>query len=229
MENPITFRLRSEIFQKLAPEYIKDVRAITRAGLLTSGDQWDNVVEHSLVQAEAHKVLANLLSLPKKEGEQLVKSALYADWNQRLNKRPQDFNPQALEVTQRIIQEADLNQDLVRSTEPGFHNEILNGSASLLQKLVFYIDDIARGSDIVSLEERIQEVEQRRPDLGKEFWDRERRSGKLVERELFTLLREKGVNIEEPEDIPTLLGREVEKKMQSYAPYKPHNKKEKKA
>ncbi len=87
---------------------------------------------------------------------------------------------------------------------------------------MFYIDDITKGSQIVKAKERLDELDEvdaRRPEfnedeeltkkVGGRFWDMERLAVRQVKEELLSLLKERGIEIDLPENIPDLIKKEV--------------------
>lgn len=187
------------------------MRLLFQKGKLNFRDKWNNVAEHGIVQAVAGEVVSGLIGLSEDEKTKIVKVALCHDWDKRLEIKPADFTDEEKAAALKFLETVNPDRTLIATTHPGFHNKILSGEATFLEELTWYLDDIAKGSEIALFEERIAEVESRRPDLDPAFWGRERAAGKLFEQELFEILRDRGVSIDKPEDIPLLIKAEVEK------------------
>lgn len=216
--------LRREYFSKLALEHIPEMRLLIRGGGLKKTEGWRNVVEHSISQLAASEVLSELLDLSENDMEKLIKVALTHDWKKRIEIKPGEFDENDLELAKAFLARVNPDQTLLAATGPSFIKKALvRGDSTLLERLQFYIDDITKGSEIVSFSERIDEVEARRQDLNEDeeltkklkgkYWNRERELGHTVEREIFGRLKEKGVEIETPEEIPTLINREIRKRI----------------
>ena len=71
---------------------------------------------------------------------------------------------------------------------------------------------LLKNDEIAALEDRIMEVAARRSDLGPDFWAQELQAGKLIERELYQKLKEKGIEIEESGDIPNWINSKLREK-----------------
>lgn len=205
----------TRLFWKYARKHLPEMRLLFREGKLSKKEGgWNNVIDHGLVQAAASDVLASLLGLSEEDNLELRTAALCHDWKKRLEKRPNDFTQEEKEKAISFLSETALNSNIMAATEAGFNLEILQGDVTPLQELMFYIDHIAMGNKIVSPEKRIREAETRTsftdPELlkkleGKNFWDVERRAAHLVEKKILKRLKQNGVQIEKPEDIPIFI------------------------
>ena len=207
--------LEERLFWKYARGgHLEEMRLLFRGGKLSPkfGD-WNNVINHSLVQTAAMDVLGDALALPVDGTQKLRSNALVHDWRKRLDRKPGDFTDEQKAAVQRFIDAAQPDESLLAATEAGFSKKILDGEATDEQKLMFYVDDIARGSEIIGIEERIREVEQRNPmvdpiwneQLGMPYWEAERKAAHKVEGELFQQLTSKGVSLSAPDQIPQFL------------------------
>src|SRR3989344_6224343 len=191
--------LAVKILLRHAKENIPEMRLLFGGGKL-KGD-WGNVTNHQLVQAAAGLIVSEALALPTDQTEVLFRAILVHDWNKRLDIRPGDFGTDDLAKAESLLQTVNPDVSLIESTSPGFHDKIINGEATLLQKLQYYLDDITRGEEIAPLEDRLAEVAVRRSDLDADFWARELQAGEIVEQELFQVLKEKGIEIDKTADI----------------------------
>lgn len=235
---------KANFWSGIALDNLKAMRLLKNAGLLNgypdSGSSlregWRNVAEHSLVQVTAVEVVGELVGLPEDEIRQLKIDALCHDWDIRLRKRPQDLTePEKLKI-QNLIGVLKPNAETIAATS-GFPNQqkilVFRGELSLPAKILWYVDNLMMGSEIVSLDERISEVRQRRKDLDENkeitqtltgafgheahYWDVELMLSKDVEIELFGLMKQRGIQIAKPEDIPAFIRGEIEKRIAGYS------------
>jgi hypothetical protein len=211
-----------KLFWHYARSEIEAMRLLFRGGKLSpkEGD-WNNVINHCLTQAAVADVLAPLLRLSEGDQEELRNTALCNDCKKRLEKRPNDFTEEQRQRAEELLEEVPLNGELLEATELGFSRKIIEGQASFLQRLQFYIDDITQGSEVVELEERIAEAEGRTqlnddPELTKTLGcphgDIERLAARLVEQEIFFRLRGLNVDIDLPRDLPLLIRKKIQER-----------------
>jgi len=230
IDSPVS--LGPRLFFRYARSNLPEMQLLFRAGKLSPKfGNWDNVIRHCLVEAAETEVFSYLFNLPDNERTKLFKVALCHDWRQRLNKQENSLNnlpPDESASLKKEIDDADkyLNSvspdpNLMATLDPGFSRQILDGKATLLQKLLFYIDNITDEDDIATFNQRIGHAEQRNSKLnedialtekvGGRFWDVEREATQRVEEELFNILKNKRISIDKPEDIPLYIKREVYK------------------
>lgn len=193
-----------------------EVRLNFRGGKLWKRDGWRNVIEHQAVQLYGAKVLGDLLKLSYEDVKKLESIALVHDWEKRFNKHPEDFSSEEIDQIKVFVNKVDPDIKLMSATGPSFLEKVLYTGVSELELFQFYLDDITRGKEIVTFDERIDEVSVRRHDLdndveltkrlnGKKYWDLEREIGHEVEKVLFNRLVDNGVNITSPNKIPDLI------------------------
>ncbi len=190
--------LASRIFTRHVRDNLGEMKLSFRGGKLSpkEGD-WNNVINHQLVQAGAGLVVAEALGLPDDQTSILFRTILVHDWDKRLDIKPEDFGPDDIAKAQALFQAANPDMSLIEATHPGFWDKIINGEATFLQKLQFYLDDITKNDEIAALEDRIMEVAARRSDLGPDFYQK---------------LKEKGIEIEESGDIPNWINSKLREK-----------------
>jgi hypothetical protein len=217
---PLDIPLEKKIFWQYAREYIDEMRLLFREGKLSPkyGD-WNNVIDHSLVQLAEMSELSDLLGLTDEQKNTLERAALVHDWKKRLEIKPADFTYEQKEKALSLFEKIKPDETVLEATEVGFSKEILDDRATFLQRIMFYIDNITRGKEIVLARERIDEVESRRQDLnnneeltrklGGRYWDIERDAMKKVEQEISSLLKERGFIIDSAEDVPVFLKEHV--------------------
>ncbi len=207
--------LPRRVFWHYARRHLEEMRLLFRGGRLSrkEGD-WNNVIDHCLVQGAAVDALADLIDLSAEDRDRLQRTAFVHDWKKRLEIKPRDFNPEQEARAAELAQQVSPDEEIMAATEKCFSKKIIDGQASFLQKLMFYIDDITSGSKVTGYRERITETAARTKlnddaeltkELGGRFWDVEWEACRQVEEELFNLLRRKGVDIRSPQDIPALL------------------------
>lgn len=214
---------RTEYFKNLAWSVYPEMRLLFRGGKLSKKDKWRNVVEHCLVQVTVVDELTNLLKLPAEDKSVLRKVASCHDWKKRLNIKPNDFNEEEKALSEKLLKKVNPDSELMKATGPDFiEKALVKKESTFLERLQFYVDDIVKGTEVVGFQERIDEVEERRPDLNKDevltsrlggrYWDKERELGVIVEREIFNKMSpEVQIQIGEPENIPNYLLNQIEK------------------
>ncbi len=214
---------KSKYFSDLALSHLNEIRLSVKGGKLSERDGWRNVVEHQLVQLAAAEALCKILNLPLSARKKMEKVAATHDWRMRLDKRPEDFDELDLLWGEELQARVNPDLDLLFATGPEFLVRVVNGKATFLELLQFYLDDICKGSEIVSFDERVSEVEARRQDLnsdpaltarlgGRKYWDVERETGHKVENTIFPILRKRGHLLRKPSDIPLLIKNQIEEK-----------------
>lgn len=143
-----------------------------QTGLFPKSEGWRNVVEHELVEAEAVDVLAEMLGLSNYERYRLRVAALLHDVFKR--KEIEEYAPRGLEgFDQNALDQADFlrrkgfHQDIIELTDavaygslPTFLEEggrFVPHFAEIPDpiKIAHYVDDITRGSEVVTLEQRM--------------------------------------------------------------------------
>jgi hypothetical protein len=187
-----------------------------RGERLEGENKWRNLVEHQVTQLLAARVLEKLLGLSPGDSDKLAKVAIMHDWDKRMEIRPGAFSVEEKEKAKILLSEVNPDPNLIAATHPEFLEKVLAKKVSFLELLQFYLDDITMGSEIVSLEERINEVAARRRDLneneeltkklgGRKYFEVERETGHMVENVIYNILIEQGVEISSPEEIPNLI------------------------
>lgn len=196
-------------------EYKNEFRLLYNSKL-TKREGWKNVREHDVIQLFGARVLGNLLGLSDDQQKSLESVALVHDAGKRFNKFPEDFSSDEKEKFKSSYEKVNPDEKLMTATGPDFLEKVLYTEVSMLEFLQFYLDDITRGSEIVSFDERINEVSARRHDLnndqeltkrlgGRRYWELEREIGHAVEEVIYKRLLEKGIALKSPKDIPDLI------------------------
>jgi hypothetical protein len=210
---------RIRYYSTLAIEHLPQMRLVIRGGKLSKSEKWRNVAEHSIVQVAIARTLSEALGLSNEDGRRLEIAAACHDWNKHLEKRPKDFSDEERDPAQEFLKNAAPDSTLVFATEMEWLPRGVRGEASFLEKLQFYIDDICQGSEIVTVRERIAEVEARDPlwvppeiaaQLDKPYREKELELAEEIEREVTGKLLERGTDIGEPSQLPMYLKQLIE-------------------
>lgn len=180
-----------KIERYVAENYHREHILVVSGGKLT-GD-WGNVARHCFLQAVAAEEMADLLGLPPNDKLMLASVAACHDWEKRLQKKPSDFSPADKEFAQRLFKIANPNPVLMGALTPRFLIDVNTGKATFLQLVQFLIDDMAKGDEFVSIDERIDEVSARNPnpepevqeELGRHYWNVEREVGHNIEKMVY--------------------------------------------
>ena len=209
------------LFDRYARKYLPEMRLLFRGAKLSKKEgDWNNVIDHQLACLAATDVLSTALDLPEGSRQVLNKAALVHDWDQRLEKKPGHFTDEEKAAAKEQFEDLQADETLLEATGDGFSRTVINGNASFLQEILFYTDNICKGSEIVPLKQRLDEVEARRSDLnedqeltrklGGRYWDIERKGATEAERKIFEGLKAKGVDIKSQEEIPSFINQKVE-------------------
>lgn len=194
--------------------------------------RWGNPTEHCLVETAVAEDVAKRLQLSKADGNNLVIAALIHDWRKRgeIEETRGVTDPKVIEASYRkskdelrqygIPQEAvDLTECVAHTSLPRFARVNEDNSLSLrddipvVEMAMHYIDDITKGTDIVTLDKRMDylddaALEGKYPynDAGKDIWggrtffQAQREIGHLIEDQLAAI-----IGIDNPRELPLLL------------------------
>ncbi len=133
-------------------------------------EDWSNVRRHCLIQAAAWEILGPLLGLTERTTLLLANVAACHDWEKRISKPQQanfftdDERRTAYTALDRLLQIGAVDKTLFDCLTPRFNLRVLRGEATFLELLQWYVDDIARGDELVPFLDRIAEVAARNPD-----------------------------------------------------------------
>lgn len=229
IENPQEAELKLKkirYFTALTLKYLPSMRLLIRGAKLGEKSGWRNVMEHSITEVAVADALADSIGLSNEEKEKLCIAAACHDWDKHLEKKPNDFNDDERKKAQDFLSEANPDNQLMAATKMEWLTRaVVDKKASLLEKLQFYIDDICKGSEIVLLDDRIDEAESREGNLGasKEYEirlggtyrEKERELGHQIEQEVFDILRARGYRIDFPDNLPYFLKAMIESKIET--------------
>lgn len=206
-------------FKLLARRYEAQMRLTIEGGKLVDRDGWGEVARHCLIQAAAIHAFTPHLGLERYDTERMAAVAICHDWAKRLEKQPNDFSEAEKERAKELLRAAKPNRELMDALEPRFLVRVVNSEATMVELIQFYIDDIARGEQIVSLDERLADLEARRPDvapevareLGRPYWEAEREIAYRVEKMLAAILHARHETSSGSIDVPSWIREEIEK------------------
>lgn len=202
--------------------YVNEFKLDFLCGMLYTKDGWSNVKLHQITEFFEVGVLSEMLGISDEERKEMQSVALIHDWDKRLEKEPSLVTPELKNEIDKYYKEINPNPSLMLATGPEFVVKFVSNpeKVSFLEMIQFYVDDITKGGDIVRLSERLNDVESRKTELnndpkliqelkGKKFWNAERDVANEVEKIIFEKLKEKGVDIEVPEEIPDLVVKKI--------------------
>lgn len=193
-ELPGAKRYFAEIEKRYPASMLLDLGKLRRDSEENGGD-WSNVRRHCLVQAAGWEVLGILLGLEPETITKLANVAICHDWRKRIDKKSQanyfteNEKLNAEVYFRQLVCDETIDELLFKCLTPRFNLRALHGEATFLELLQWYMDDIARGDELVSFEERVAEVSARNPDPEPEmmpelaklgfinYWDSERAIG----------------------------------------------------
>lgn len=184
---------------------------------LKGRDKWRNAIEHQVHQLKGAKIIGPMLALSESAQNELNTVSLTHDWKKRFDITGQKCSLGEMFYTRKLLHRVNPNPDLMKATGPEFMVKVASGrKITFLEKLQFYLDEICKGSEFVNLDERIDDVEKRHSELnqdtkltknlgGQEYWAFERSFAHTVEQDIFDRLRDNGVNINSPSEIPAFI------------------------
>ena len=177
---------------------------------------WENAANHCIIQPVAIECLMDAMGFGPVITVELAKVATCHDWNKRLQKKPGDFTATEVLCAQGAFKLAQVNPGLMTATTPLFLIHFRRGFATFAEMIQFFVDDITKGDQIVSFDERIDEVSARNPhpddeierQLGRSYWDVEREIGHAIQNMTLSILRDRGFD----EPIHVLLNRLIDER-----------------
>jgi len=228
-------------FQTLTTRYLPEMRLLLKGGKLVRRDnehkklslgdrqRWINVTEHCLVAAAEAEELANALGLPDEDKIQLGKAAAIHDWDKRLSKKSREFTEIEKTEAGELLEKTGVDKELMSATDPSFSKRCLidHEDTTLLQRLLYYIDTITEESEVVPFKPRLVKAKERWPELGqndelnreisavlgegKGYWELVDEMSAQVQQEIFNLLRQRGVELQSPDEVPRFIKMQIEK------------------
>lgn len=207
--------------QDFEQKYQTELGVLKENGRLV--EDWANVFGHCFTEGLTADVFAELLNLPAGERGFLVKAALLHDWYKRNEREAANkegfgqYDAKAKESA-RLLRSFGYPEEIVELTESVGHTSLqdIQSTENFLKKLMHYIDDIIFGNKVVTLDERVDQLEaaERYKELnesgrgifnGRTYFEVQREVGHKIEQEIASRL-----GIEAPRLIPL-----VQEKLQS--------------
>ncbi len=181
----------------------------------TGQKDWSNVVRHCLAEAGAADALGHLLSLPEEDKENLIQAAILHDFDKKLeieNIRGQSGKiTQASEkfklVSKETLHKKGIKPEIIEIIDSVGDTDIMRKeNITLLQKVMFYIDNITEGTNLVNVKVKRDGLLKRYPKLAEEsgFLDKWVSSTEEVQKEL----AEK-IGLANPEELPNYILQKV--------------------
>ncbi len=142
----------------------RDVDFIQHRGRLTG--EWSNVLDHCITEARAAYALGDFLNLNGQDHVNLTVAALLHDWNKRNEREAanakgiQAYNENPHQSSDGLWT-AGYNARVIELTKSVGHTAILKvtHSTDLSVRAMFYLDTITHGDKIVSVDERMDQLE----------------------------------------------------------------------
>ena len=192
---------RAKYFSHFAAAHLKSFRLHRAHGVLAKSEGWRNVSEHCLVEGVAADVLAEALKLSDTERKNLVAAALMHDFFKRkeiaeTKARGLAGQHKAEEARDKILEESGASEEIGKIVSAASDvKRMLDPDVTLPEKIMQYIDDITMNTEIRSVDERVDKVEQNPLYLeenesgreifgGRTFSQAQRDFGHAIEREL---------------------------------------------
>lgn len=225
-------------WQKRALQNLPAMRVAKNAGLFPKKEEWRNVVGHELVAAEAVDVLAELVELPISKKEFLYQAALLHDVGKRkqralINEKGESGAKEVFHWQADFLRQNGYSEKVIQLTETVGHTSLiklvkdpkseileLKDEIDLASMIMHYVDSISMGSNIVSVDKRIDVLEKRQPPYpevgkggeifgGRTYYQIQRIVGHLIEEKLAIIL-----GIENPRAIPGLIRAKIEERIE---------------
>ncbi|KKR12036.1 MAG: hypothetical protein UT41_C0004G0003 [Candidatus Wolfebacteria bacterium GW2011_GWC2_39_22] len=232
---------KAAYFNSLAFKYLPEMRLLLKGGKLVRKDEngkvmeqddrrrWINVSEHCLVVTAEAEALAQAIGLTPEETLSLGKAAAIHDWDKRIHKKPQEFTEDDLIETERLLANTNVDHEVLSGTAHNFVKIFLvdEQPTTLLQRLLYYLDTITEENDIMPFKPRLAEGKKRAPKLGEDmelnnqiadkigegkgFWEGAEEISDRVQNEIFNLLKQKGFQLESPDEVPEFIKNQIQK------------------
>ncbi len=196
---------------------------------------WRGTIDHQMVVALGCIALGEIISLPRNEIAHLMQNGATHDADQKFERMKLKRHKYEEQIYDNIyLALPDRNHDgiigldweLQGATKPTFLSELDAGRTTLLQRCLFYVDDLTKVSHITPLENRIAEARAR--DIKKNGvetndWSKELRLANKVEEDLAILASDSGQKIENHDELPSLILKNILIKFNSINNYFANN------
>lgn len=229
----ITNPKSSAYFTDLAFKHLPEMKLLIGGGKLSKKEGWRNVAQHCILQIAVMDIMCDFLQLPDGDKKKLMTVAGSHDWKKQIEIKGLDVSHDK-EWSERIenyLLAVNPDQEIMSSTGPDFIPKGLNGEASRLQKLAFYVDDIVSENMVVPILDRLYEnkLKKRVKALdsdqnltnrlgGVRYSDAEIKLGTTVEKEFVEEIEKKNdLEIDSPESLPTVILAELNRRINSFS------------
>lgn len=190
----------------LENKYVEYFDILKKHGRLI--DDWSNVYEHCLKEAEIAELLGqmlydlNVINLEDKIN--LIKAAILHDWYKRFEiERVKTDGIRAHYETENeskeLLKKLNISDRIIEIAHSVGSTELLEvENYDIVRKTMHFIDDICDGNVIVEIDERIKKLEKRYPELnesgrllyeGKTMLEKQKEIGKNTQNELEQVLK----------------------------------------
>lgn len=187
------------------------MKLMQEAGLAEKS--WRNVLEHSFVVGVVAEKISELLKLNKSDSDRITNTAFVHDWDKYYEKYHNELSSQQNDLILKLLTDLNPDKKLLQTTNETFVERALPNYSTtpFLEKLMCYIDDIVAESEIVGLNDRLNETKKRRTDLKDEFWENELALGNKIEQEIFDKLpKDTQKKTGTPSGIPAFIKNQIE-------------------
>ena len=167
----------AKLERRYKTKYPLAFKLFSEYGLLPVSEGWANIVRHCLLEAAAMEVVANKLKVSVGDKDKLTLAGLIHDFYKRreieLIREEGDSTAtlrKAEKQHYKILKENNIDQEIIAITDAiGITklDRIKDPSCTLYEKIMFYIDSITKHDQLVTLEEKVEELPQHYPDIAK--------------------------------------------------------------
>ncbi len=145
-------------------KYCNEFHILLQQGELT-GD-WSNVYQHCLTEARVAEITGDLLQLPEGKKIILIKAAILHDWYKRKEREAviaggfEKYNDAGQDSYDKLLA-LGVDKHIVDIAHSVGHTAIdsVTVSTDLLRRAMFFIDLIVSNTDIVSVDQRMDNLE----------------------------------------------------------------------
>lgn len=188
--------------------YFRVLMLHSRGGLTGA---WSNISDHCITEVMLAELLEEMLGLPPEQADVLCRSALAHDWNKRM-----EVTGSGETAEQHFAKDhADVDWELVEVTHPQSIDRIEQRLVSphlSSEELLFYIDNICMGSEIVTPQGRRDDLVQRGrllPDAA----DRELDATLRIEQKIHAAREKQGLSVRVGEQLSGVLVKEYMRRL----------------
>lgn len=209
-------------------------------GLFPKKERWRNVQEHELVEAEVADVLAVTTGCSAKDREDLFTAALVHDVGKKkqrelIDQKGDEGSLEAFRIQSQKMAEYGVSPRIIALTESCGHTSLvrflkdptatdleLSDGLDTPTLILHYADDITKNTDLVTIDERMDALENRQPPYpeatlggdifgGRTYYQVQRIVGHLVEGKLAAII---GI---EPEQMQGFIISQINERIRQYS------------